>query len=119
MTLSVLARPQRARRIACAEASEERDQDREQHHSQFIPVTLAVSSSSCVEIMITAADSVVMPGIFWAAPCMRSDRARASTEEPDEQSHQQQRHNRADNAQLRTEQRQRVPRVLIELLNDF
>jgi len=41
--------------------------------------------------MITAADFLVMPGIFWAAPCMRSDRACASTEEPEEQSHQQQR----------------------------
>ena len=64
MTLRALAGPQRACRIACAKASEERDKDREQHHSQFVPVILAVSSSSCVEIMITAADFLVMPGIF-------------------------------------------------------
>ncbi|WP_167768127.1 hypothetical protein [Bradyrhizobium sp. MOS001] len=64
MTLRALAGPQRACRIAYAKANEERDQDREQHHSQFVPVILAVSSSSCVEIMITAADFLVMPGIF-------------------------------------------------------
>src|SRR6476619_871622 len=68
MTLRALAGPQRACRVACAKASEERDQDCEQHHSQFVPVTPAVSSSSCVEIMITAADFLVMPGIFWQHP---------------------------------------------------
>lgn len=52
-----------------------------------------ISSPSCVEIMMSAADFSVTPEIYWASSCMPNARRRMgdSAEEPEEQPHQQQR----------------------------
>ncbi|QHP72602.1 hypothetical protein EI171_37960 [Bradyrhizobium sp. LCT2] len=52
-----------------------------------------VSSSSCVEIMMSAADFLATPEIFWAAPCLRSGPPRAQPKN--------QRNNRTSNSVMK------------------